>query len=277
MFAFEFMRRALIVGTMLSMMIPMIGVIMVNRKTSMVGDALSHSSLAGVGIGLILGFDPVLGAVAICIVAAFSIERIRKRFPQYGDMATAVTMSFGLGLAAILSDFAPGGNTFESYLFGSISSVQIRDVYAVSIVFVLVVLCSVVLYAGLLAISVDSNLARISGVKIAVVNSLFTLLSAITIAMATKIVGALLVASLIVLPVATSLMVARSYKAAYLISIGLGVLYMWAGISTSFYQDIKPGGAIVLYALLGMLVTALYAKLRKIRNKDREKITSKIA
>ncbi|MDO5738452.1 MAG: metal ABC transporter permease [Eubacteriales bacterium] len=273
MFEFEFMRRALVVGTMLSIMIPLIGVIMVNRKTSMVGDALSHSSLAGVGIGLIMGFDPVIGAILICIVAAFSIEKIRKRFPQYGDMATAITMSFGLGLAAILSDFAPGGNTFEAYLFGSISSVQMRDVYAVSVVFALVVLTSIIMYAGLLAISVDSNLARISGVRINLVNGIFTLLAAITIAMATKIVGALLVASLIVLPVATSLMIARSYKQAYIISVLLGVIYMWAGITTSFYQDIKPGGAIVLYALLGMLITAAFARVRKIRNRDLENIS----
>lgn len=268
MFQFEFMRRAFMVGAMLAVMIPMIGVIMVNRKTSMVGDALSHSSLAGVGLGLILGFDPVLGAVAICIVAAFSIEHIRKRFPQYGDMATAVIMSFGLGLAAILSDFAPGGNTFEAYLFGSISSVQERDVIAVSIVFVLVVAASIILYSGLLAISVDPQLARLSGVKLRVVNGIFTLLAAVTIAMATKIVGALLVASLIVLPVATALMIARSYRQAYLISVLLGLLYMLAGITTSYYRDIKPGGAIVLFALLGMLLTALYAKTRKIRNKD---------
>ena len=121
MLEFAFMRKALFLGFLLSIMIPIIGIVMVNRKTSMIGDALSHTALAGVGMGLILGFDPLLGSAIICVIAAFLIEFIRKKFPQYGDMATAVIMSTGLGIAAILSDFAPGGNSFESYLFGSIS------------------------------------------------------------------------------------------------------------------------------------------------------------
>ena len=97
MLEFAFMRKALIAGLMLAIMIPMIGIIMVNRKTSMIGDALSHTALCGVGLGLILGFDPLLGSAIVCVVAAFLIELIRKKFPQYGDMATAVIMSTGLG------------------------------------------------------------------------------------------------------------------------------------------------------------------------------------
>lgn len=122
------------------MMIPMIGIIMVNRKTSMVGDAFSHTSLAGVGMGLILGFNPVIGSILICIVAAFAIEIIREKMPQYGDLATAVVMSIGLGVAAILSDFCNEKNSFESYLFGSISSATDMDVKIVSVVLVLVTL-----------------------------------------------------------------------------------------------------------------------------------------
>lgn len=270
MLEFDFMRRSLMVGAMLAIMIPLIGVVMVNRRTSMVGDALSHTSLAGVGIGLILGFDPVLGAIAVCIFAAFSIEKIRKRFPQYGDMATAIIMSTGLGIAAILSDFAPGGNSFEAYLFGSISSVTPQDVINVFVIFVLVVLASIIFYGGLLDLAIDTNLARLSGVKIRLVNGIFTALSAITIAMAAKIVGALLVASLIVLPVATSLIVSRSYKQTYLLTVVLGLIYMLLGITISFYQDVKPGGAIVICAIVGMFITGVYSKIRKINNKDKK-------
>ncbi|MDO5717607.1 MAG: metal ABC transporter permease [Tissierellia bacterium] len=273
MLSFDFMRRALVVGLMLSIMIPLIGVVMVNRKTSMVGDALSHTSLAGVGVGLILGFDPVIGAIIICIFAAFSIEKIRNRFPQYGDMATAIIMSTGLGIAAILSDFAPGGNTFESYLFGSISSVSPTDVVNVSIIFVLVVGASIIFYGGLLDLAIDTNLARLSGVKIKVVNGIFTALSAVTIALACKIVGALLVASLIVLPVATALIICRSYKSTYVFSILLGVIYMMVGITISYYKDVKPGGAIVICAVIGMLITSIFSKIRKVKNKDKEAVT----
>lgn len=263
MFEYAFMRKALLAGLLLSMMVPAIGVVMVNRKTSMIGDALSHGALAGVGLGLILGFDPLIGMVAICIVAAFLIEFIRHRFPQYGDMATAIIMSIGLGLASILSDFAPGGTSFESYLFGSIASVTTADVINVSIVFVLVLFASIKEYAGLLAIAIDPNTARLSGVKVKFVNAVFTLLSAITIAMAVKLVGALMVTSLIVLPVATTLIVARSYKQTLITTIILGIIYMMTGITASFYYDIKPGGAIIIAALIGMLVFFIYGKIRK--------------
>lgn len=264
MLQFEFMQRALLSGLMLSIMIPLIGVVMVNRKTSMVGDALSHTSLAGVGLGLILGFDPVLGAIAVCIVAGLSIEKIRKRFPQYGDMATAVTMSTGLGLAAVLSDFAPGGNTFESYLFGSISSVTRADLRHVSIVFALVLLTSIIYYTALLDLSIDTNLARLAGVKVRFVNGIFTILTAVTIALACKMVGALLVASLMVLPVATALMICRSYKQTLWTSVILGMLYMMTGIVLSYYFDLRPGGAIVILAVIGMGLVTLYARFRKL-------------
>ena len=263
MLEFDFMRRKLAVSLMLSIAVPLIGIIMVNRRPAMVGDALSHTSLAGVGLGLILGFDPILGAIAICIVAAFSIESIRKYFPQFGDMATAVTMSAGLGFAVILSDIAPGGSSFETYLFGSISSVTSFDVISTAVVFVLVLASSIIFYGGLLDIVIDGNLARLSGVNVKLVNGLFTLLAAVTIALACKVVGALLVASLIVLPVATSLIVSKSYKQAFLLSVLLGVIYTMLGVSFSYYFNIRPGGAIVANAVIGMLLFLLFKAVRK--------------
>lgn len=260
MLEFAFMRKALLSGFLLSIMIPIIGIVMVNRKTSMIGDALSHTALAGVGMGLILGFDPLLGSAIVCVVAAFLIEFIRKKFPQYGDMATAVIMSTGLGIAAILSDFAPGGNSFDSYLFGSISSITTADLINTSIVFVLVLILSISRYAALLAIAIDPNTARLSGVRVRAMDAVFTLLSAITIALSVKIIGALMVTSLIVLPVATSLIVAKSYKQTFFITIGLGIIYMMVGIISSYTFDIKPGGAIVINAIIGMALFGIYKK-----------------
>lgn len=264
-FEFDFMRRALLAGLILSIMIPLIGVVMVNRKTSMIGDALSHTSLMGVALGLILSINPALGAVVIAVISAFAIEIIRKKFPQYGDMATAVIMSLGLGLAAILSDFAPGGNTFESYLFGSISAVTKNDLIFLSIIFIGILFISIIYYGGLLDISINPNLARLSGVNVKFINFLFTLFSAITIALAAKVIGALMVASLIVLPVATALFIARSYKQSLFISVFLGVIYMLFGLVISFYYDIRPGGSIVVIAILGMLIVGIISKFRKLK------------
>lgn len=260
MLEFAFMRHALLAGFFLSIIIPMIGIVMVNRKTSMIGDALSHTSLSGVALGLIFGFNPVWGVLLICLIAAYAIEYIRAKFPHYGDMATAVITSTGLGLAAVLTKFAAGGNNFESYLFGSISAVTLYDVVSVAIVFVAVVVVSIVYYAALLDLAIDSNLARLAGVNVKLVNAIYTFLSAVTIALSCKIVGALLVLSMLVLPVATALIICRSYKTTYIMSIVLGVFYTMSGIIISYYYDVPTGGAIVILAVLGMLITAIYRK-----------------
>lgn len=263
MLAYKFMQRALLAALMLSIMIPSIGVVMVNRRTSMIGDALSHVALAGISIGLIFNFQPLIGAVVIAVFAAFLIERIRREMPQFGDMATAVVISFGLGVTSLLSDFTPGGTSLESYLFGSISTVSQNELIAIAIAFVMVMFVNIKYYSALQDIAVDSTMARLSGVNVNLVNNIFTFLSAITIALASKIIGVLLVSSLLVLPVATALIVSRSYRQTYTISVVLGVIYTMVGVVASYHFDIKPGGAIVLNALLGMLIFAIYAKLRK--------------
>ena len=262
MLQYSFMIRTLLVSLMISIIIPLIGIVIVNRGTSMMGDALSHVSLAGVALGLILSINPLIGAIFACVIGAFSIEKIRKKFPQFGDMATAIITSMGLGLAALLSDFSPGGSSFDAYLFGSITSVSRADLIIVLITFILVVAISLIYYFGLLSIAVDPQLAKMSGVNVRRINSIFTLLSALTIALSAKIIGALMVTSLIVLPVASSLLISKSYKATFLNTLVLGVLYTLSGVILSYYFDLKPGGAIVVIASLGMLVCLLISKLK---------------
>lgn len=262
MLEFAFMRRTLLVAVFLGITIPLIGIIMVNRKTSMMGDALSHTSLAGVALGLILGINPSIGAMAICIISAFGIEALRHKFPHYGDMATAVILSIGLGFASILSDFTPGGNSLESYLFGSISSSSPGDVIATFILFLAVLVTTLVLYSPILTISIDSNLARLDGVPVVTINSIFTLLTALTVALSAKTVGILLVSSLLVMPVACSLFLVRSYKQMYFASVLFGLAFMIIGITISWHFEIKPGGAIILLATITMLISALYSRIR---------------
>lgn len=263
MLEFEFMRRTLMAGMMFAIALPLIGIVMINRKTSMISDALSHVSLTGVGLGLIFGFDPVWGAVASCIVAGFSIEAIRSRLPQFGDMAVAIIMSAGLGLAVILADLAPGGNTFESYLFGSISSVTSTDLVVAAAATMLTVALSIALYAGLSDIAIDRTLARIAGVKVRAVDGLFTALSAIMIGLACKVVGALLVVSLVTLPIAAALVLCRSYRQTCLVAVALGVVYTMSGLVASYQYDVRPGGSIVMAAIIGILLFLGVKQIRK--------------
>lgn len=263
MLSYEFMQRALLTGLMLAIIIPMIGIIMVNRGTSMIGDALSHSSLAGVAMGLILGINPIFSSIVVCIIASFAIEFIRKKFKAYGDMATAIIMSLGIGLAAILSDFSPAGTSFESFLFGSITSVSSMDLFVVTIIFILVFSLSLYLYYPLLYNSISPLMARLSGINSKLVSSVFTFLTAITVAISTKTVGALMISSLMVLPVASALLVSKSYKETFIKSIIIAIVYMMIGISASYYLGIKPGGAIVVIAVIGMIISIIVQKIKK--------------
>jgi hypothetical protein len=121
LFQYDFMRRRFIVGILLAVIIPCIGVIVVFKRLSLIGDALSHTSLAGVAIGLLLGINPVLGAIAACLLAAFGIEAIRKRIPRYSELSIAIVLSVGVGLAGVLSGFVKNTANFNSFLFGASS------------------------------------------------------------------------------------------------------------------------------------------------------------
>ncbi len=257
---------------MLAIIIPMIGIIMINRRTSMIGDALSHASLAGIGFGLIMGINPIWTSLLVCVIASFAIEIIRRQFRDFGDMAVALVMSAGIAIAAILSDFTPGGTNFESFMFGSITTVSKEDVWIVGVIFALVVAVSIYSYNALLYNAINPTMARLAGINTRRVNIVFTFLTAITVAISAKTVGALMITSLMTIPVATSLLISDSYKKTYVRSIILSVIFMVLGITASFYLGVKPGGAIVLIAIGFMLVIGL---INYIYNKSNKRNLSK--
>ncbi|MDO4605664.1 MAG: metal ABC transporter permease, partial [Helcococcus sp.] len=155
MFQYDFMKKAFLVGLFISIVIPLIGTVVVNRKTSTIGDALSHTTLSGIFLGVLLGFNPIIGGIAISIVSAFSIEFFRSKFPKNGDMATAIIMSFGIGLASLLSDFIVAAQNFESFLFGSIIAITNNDIFLIIIMSIIVIIAFIYTYYGLLAISIN--------------------------------------------------------------------------------------------------------------------------
>ncbi|MDL2311043.1 metal ABC transporter permease [Peptostreptococcaceae bacterium OttesenSCG-928-C18] len=256
-FQYDFMIKALIVGFVISIIIPAIGTIVVNKRNSMVGDALSHTSLTGVSLGLILGINPIIGAIITCVFAAFFMEFLRNKFPKGTDLSTAVIMSFGIGLAAILSDFIPGSANLESFLFGSIVAISNIEMILVIIVAIIVIIAYVMMYEGLVYIVFDESSARLSGVPVKRINSVFTFLTALTVAIGSRVVGVMMISSLMILPVALAIRLAKSFNKTVLISIILGIIYVISGIFISFYLNIKPGGAIVLIGVAALILDIL--------------------
>lgn len=258
MFSYAFMRRAFLVGFFISLVIPLIGTVVVNRRTSTIGDALSHTTLSGIFLGVLLGFNPILGGIIISVISAFSIESLRNKFPKNGDMATAIIMSFGIGLASILSDYIIAAQNFESFLFGSIVAINVTDIVMIIAISILVILAFIYTYYGLLFISIDKSSARLSGVNIKLNDYLFTLLLAVTIAISAKIVGILIISSLMVLPVASAMLLSKNYKKTVITSVILGMIYFFIGLTLAYYLELKPGGSIIITSVIGLLIVMVY-------------------
>lgn len=254
-----FMQRAFIVGILLAVIVPLIGVIVVLKRLSMIGDALSHTSLAGVALGLILGVNPVVGAVVTCTMAAFSIEFIRKKIPKYAEISISIIMSVGIGLASVLSGFVKSATDFNSFLFGSIVAITDGELYLVLGISVLVIIAFLVFYREFMYISFDEKSARLAGVPVKRMNFLITILTAVTVSVASRSVGALIVSSLMVIPVACAMQLAKSYRQTVIYSVVFAVLFTVIGLTLSYYLSLKPGGTIVLTGVV-ILIPLMMAK-----------------
>ncbi len=263
MFDYEFMRRAFLIGTLLALTVPCIGVIIVLRRMSMVGDALSHMSLAGVALGLILGFNPILGAILACVLATFSINFFARKVPEYSETAIAVIMAAGVGLAGILSGFLPNSANFNSFLFGSIVAVSDFELILVIIISVAVLIAFLGLYKELFFITLDEQGAKLAGIPVNTVNFIFTLLTAVTVSIAARTVGALIVSSMMVIPVICAMQIAKSYRQTVIWSCALNLIFTLSGLTASYYFGLKPGGTIVLISIIVLVIVLLSTKSKK--------------
>jgi zinc transport system permease protein len=248
------MQRAFLVGIALAVVVPCIGTVVVLRHLSMLGDALSHASLAGIAFGLAFGFSPIAGAISAAVIAALSIEGMRRQLRRYEELSVAVVMSAGVGLAAVLSGFTGAAN-FNSFLFGSIVAVTPRETAQIILVGAVVFCLFLLFRRELFLIALDEQTARLTGVPVRRVNLVFTLLTAVTVSIAARVVGALVVSSMLVVPVVCAMQFAASYRQTVFSAVFLALGFTLAGLTLSFYYDLKPGGAIVLTGVLFLLLT----------------------
>ncbi|NLO38571.1 MAG: metal ABC transporter permease [Ruminiclostridium sp.] len=258
---YDFMINAFIVGILIAIIIPCIGIVVVLKRLSTIGDALSHSSLAGVAAGLVVGINPILGAVVFAVIAALGIERIRKSIPKYGEISTAVITSVGVGLAAIFSGFVKSGN-FNSFLFGSLVAISPFELYLVVGLSTVVLALFAFLFKALFYMTFDEESAKLAGIPVKLVGTVFTILTAVTISISARVVGALVVSSMMVLPVAAAMQIAKSYKQTVWYSVLFSVIFVVIGLFVSFYWDLKPGGTIVMTGVITLVVTLLVKAIK---------------
>ncbi|HSX19463.1 MAG TPA: metal ABC transporter permease [Candidatus Saccharimonadales bacterium] len=257
-FRYAFIVRGLEAGVVIAILAPLIGIFLVLRRYSLIADTLSHVSLAGIAIGLLLKINPVISAIIATSLSSFVIEKLRLSKKVYGESALSIFLSGSLALAVVLISAARGFNVnLFNYLFGSIATVRAFDVTVIGIlgtsVFVLVVL----FYKELVFVSFDEESAKVAGIPTGLINTLFIILCAITISVAIPVIGILLISALVVIPVVAALQLKLSFVRTILAAEVISILCVIAGIIISFYLDLSPGGTIVLLTLFVFALTFL--------------------
>ncbi|ABO51153.1 ABC-3 protein [Desulforamulus reducens MI-1] len=261
-FQYEFMQRALIAGFLVGLICPAVGLFITVRRMSMISDALAHVCLSGVAAGIITGIHPVLSASLFAAGGGLLIERLRKAYHTYSEISIAIILSAGVALGAILLDLGKGYSAnFISYLFGSIVAISTDDLKIISLMGFSILLLIHLLNKEMFAISFDEDHARVSGIPVDAISICFTIITALTIAMSIRVVGILLVSSLMVLPVATSMRLASSFRSAMLLAILFAESAILVGLFASFYINLAPGGSIVMTSVILLVATLVYQHL----------------
>jgi zinc transport system permease protein len=256
MLRYDFMWRALIAALLVGLAAPAVGTFIVQRRLALLGDGIGHVALTGVALGFLTGTAPVLTAVVVAVLGAVAIELVRARGRTTGDVALALLFYGGIAGGVLLIGLAPGGSnaTLTSYLFGSISSVTSQDVWIIATLAAFVLGVVAVFGRELFVLCQDEEVAKVNGLPVRFLSLLIAVTAALTVVIAMRVVGLLLVSALMVVPVATSQQVTRGFTTTMLSAMLLGVLATVGGLTSAFYASVAPGAAIVLLALIGFVL-----------------------
>lgn len=254
LFQHAFIVRGLLAGIIIAIIAPLIGLFLVLRRYSLIADTLAHVSLAGLAIGALFGWNPVLSALVVTLVSSLGIERLRTSKKVFGESALALFLSGSLALAVVLLSLAHGFNVnLLNYLFGSIVTVTSQDIFTIAILGAVVIVAVILFFKELVFTTFDEEAAKVGGVPVRFVNTLFILLAALTVSLAIPIIGVLLTAALIVIPVIAALQLKKSFVQTLLFSEVVSLISVVGGIILSYYLNIATGGTIVLL-MLGFFV-----------------------
>jgi zinc transport system permease protein len=262
----DYMQLALAAGLVVAVCAPLIGAFLVEKQMSLMGDGLGHLAFTGVAAGLLLAVSPLWAALVVTVVGALTLEVLRARGKASGDLLLALFFYGGIAAGAVIASRATAaGRTVNvlPYLFGSILTVTPGDAWRVAALGAVIIASVAIAGPALFAAVVDEEAARVSGLPVMFLNGLLVVLAAITIVAATQVVGTLLVAALMVLPVASARLVARSFRATLLLSTGAGAVAVVVGLAAARVWDLAPGGAIVLVAAALFAVTVLATGMRR--------------
>jgi zinc transport system permease protein len=263
-----YMQLALIAGLAVGASAPLIGTFLVQKRLSLLGDGLGHVAVAGIGAGLLFGTSPTWTALVAAVAAALALEWLRSRGGTSGDLALALFFYGGIAAGVVLAGRSATNTNLQPYLFGSILTVTENDVYTIVALGALIVVAIALCRRALFAVVLDEEAARVAGIPAAALNALLAALTAVTVAAAMRVTGVLLIAALMVLPVAASRVVARSFRTTTLGAGAVGVVAVVLGLAAARQWALAAGGAIVLVALALFAGASIAAPLLRNRVPD---------
>ncbi|SDJ32661.1 zinc transport system permease protein [Nonomuraea maritima] len=253
----QLFQLALVAALLVGLCAPAVGTFIVQRRLALLGDGVGHVALTGVALGFLTGTAPVLTAVLVSVAGAVAIELVRARGRTSGDVALALLFYGGIAGGVMLMAIAPGGSNakLNSYLFGAIASVTPQDIWVIAALAVAVIGVVVVFGRELFVLCQDEEMARASGLPVRFLSLLIAVTAALTVVIAMRVVGLLLVSALMVIPVATSQQLTRGFRTTMGLAMLFGVLASVGGLLASTYSaKVPPGAAIVLLALAGFVL-----------------------
>lgn len=247
---YDFMQRALVAAVLVGLAAPAVGVFLVQRRLALMGDGIGHVALTGVALGFLLGTAPVLTAVVVATAGAVVLELVRQQGRTSGDVALALMFYGGIAGGVLLIGLADGSNaSLLGYLFGSLTSVSPGDVAVIAVLSVVLLATLAVVGRQLFAVCHDEEFARAAGLPVRFLNLLLAVMAAVTVTVAMRVVGLLLVSALMVVPVAAAQQLVRGFRDTVVLALVVGLLASLAGVVGSYYADTAPGALIVAVAL----------------------------
>jgi zinc transport system permease protein len=262
MLALEFMRNALIGALLVGFAAPLVGVFLVQRRMSLIGDGMGHVALAGVAVGVLTGTQPVFTALVAAVLAAVAIELLRLRGGTSGDVALAVMFYGGIAAGVVLMSRSTSSSAnLTGYLFGAILTTTRTDLVTFAVLGAVVVATATVLRQRLFAVAIDEEYARATGLRVTALNITLAVLTAVTVVVSMRIVGLLLISALMILPNATAARLAGSFSAMVRWAALIGVVSAVSGVVASYYLETPSGGTIVLLLIAVFILTAVLSAL----------------
>jgi zinc transport system permease protein len=263
--SYEFMQRALVASVIIGLLAPLIGVFLVQRRLALLGDGMGHVALTGVGLSFLLGTAAVPTALIVAIGGAVAVELIRARSRTVGDVALALVFYGGIAGGVLLASLAPdtSSTALNQYLFGSLATASSGDVWVLAGVSLATFALLVIFGRELFMVSLDPDLAAVQGIPVRFISLLLSVLAAVTVVVGMRTVGLLLVAAIMIVPIAAAQQFTRSFAGTASVGVIVGVGSAVTGLLASFWLDLPPGPTIVIVALIIFVAAAATSAVRQ--------------